>query len=760
MRDRIFCAALLWTSSLCLVPSTAEAQYRAEITRTGHGVPHVKASNLGSLGFGAGYAYASDNLCLILEEMMTLRGERSRWLGPDGSGGPETDTGFPSTNRNSDFFQRAFNDQASVDRYWAQQPDDAKQLLTGYVAGINRLLAERLGTKNMPRACADAPWAVPVSTDDVIRLLRRHTAEASIRFRDGIASASPTSGQIAPEIPKTPAYAPMPSLGSNAVAFGRDITRSKRGMLLANPHFPWFGALRLYEIHLTIPGKLDVAGASLSGLPVVSIGFNQHLAWSHTVNTSSHFTIAQLKLDPSRPMHYLVDDEPRPMTFKDVSIDLPRGGSETRRLWSAEFGPIISVPGRFDWSETTAFALQDANADNMRLLPAWMGMNRSRDLAAMTDAMSTTMGIPWVNTIAVDAAGSALYANFSVVPNVSDAQLQSCVPKAFQPNLAQAKFMTIVLDASRSECHWSQAANVAQPGTVPASEMPSLLRSDWVANSNDSAWLVNPASPITARRIVSSADYPQNGRTRIGIAQIEGALAGGHRFSRPDVLAMALNNSSYFGSTLKAAMPEICTGRPDLLRACDIVRRWNGRAALDSEGYALAMEWLRAIKRLPSPWREPFDPARPLDTPYGLDVGDPQKLALFRSTLAEALDRLEKIGIDPARPWGEIQFADGRHGSVGIHGGDADDIYNVIDGLHVEGGKRVGTGTSFLMAVEFTPGGPVAEGLLTYSQSTDPESPFYRDQLDDFSTKQWRRMPFTAAEIRAARVGVPQFIKE
>ena len=42
--------------------------------------------------------------------------------------------------------------------------------------------------------------------------------------------------------------------GSNAVAVGRDRSFNGRGMLLANPHFPWVGGMRFYEMHLTIPG--------------------------------------------------------------------------------------------------------------------------------------------------------------------------------------------------------------------------------------------------------------------------------------------------------------------------------------------------------------------------------------------------------------------------------------------------------------------------------------------------------------------------
>ncbi|MFH7422825.1 penicillin acylase family protein, partial [Pseudomonas syringae pv. tagetis] len=82
-----------------------------------------------------------------------------------------------------------------------------------------------------------------------------------------------------------------------------------RGMLLANPHFPWGGGMRLYQMHLTIPGRLDVMGAALPGLPLINIGFNRHLDWTHTVATSKHFTLPRLQLDPKDSTRYLLDGQ-------------------------------------------------------------------------------------------------------------------------------------------------------------------------------------------------------------------------------------------------------------------------------------------------------------------------------------------------------------------------------------------------------------------------------------------------------------------
>ena len=91
----------------------------------------------------------------------------------------------------------------------------------------------------------------------------------------------------------------QPDIGSNAYGFGGEATRNGKGLVLGNPHFPWDGSERLYQAHLKIPGKVDVAGGSLYGVPLILIGHTRGLAWSHTVATAWRFTPVQA--DARRP---------------------------------------------------------------------------------------------------------------------------------------------------------------------------------------------------------------------------------------------------------------------------------------------------------------------------------------------------------------------------------------------------------------------------------------------------------------------------
>ena len=107
---------------------------------------------------------------------------------------------------------------------------------------------------------------------------------------DGITAAQPPTGSATRAARRTghPAADPGregrarscspagsdPGMGSNAVAFGGDTTANGRGLLLGNPHYPWQGGRRFWQSQQTIPGELNVSGASLLGTPTISIGFN------------------------------------------------------------------------------------------------------------------------------------------------------------------------------------------------------------------------------------------------------------------------------------------------------------------------------------------------------------------------------------------------------------------------------------------------------------------------------------------------------
>ncbi|MCS5517168.1 penicillin acylase family protein [Pseudomonas qingdaonensis] len=124
--------------------------------RTSFGVPHIVARDERGLGYGIGYAYAQDNLCLLANEVVTVNGERSRFFGPQAL------TLEQRENLASDVFFTWLNTPAAVSAYWQAQPAPIRSLLEGYALGYNRALAERtaracLPSASRPSGCAPSP---------------------------------------------------------------------------------------------------------------------------------------------------------------------------------------------------------------------------------------------------------------------------------------------------------------------------------------------------------------------------------------------------------------------------------------------------------------------------------------------------------------------------------------------------------------------------------------------------------------------------
>ena len=79
-----------------------------------------------------------------------------------------------------------------------------------------------------------------------------------------------------------------------------------------------------------------------------------------------------------------------------------------------------------------------------------------------------------------------------------------------------------------------------------------------------------------------------------------------------------------------------------------------------------------------------------------------------------------------------------------------------------EDGYRVTYGNSYIQAVTWDPvtGEPRAEAFVTYSQSTDPASPYYRDLTEAYGRKEWVRLRYREEDVRNSPVQVRYMLEE
>ncbi len=335
-----------------------------------------------------------------------------------------------------------------------------------------------------------------------------------------------------------------------------------------------------------------------------------------------------------------------------------------------------------------------------------------------------------------------------------------------------------LLDGSDPDDEWVEVAGARAPGLVPYSDQPQLERDDVLVNANDSAWSTNVDAPITGHqelhgleRVPITQRTRQNHRTARRVAS-EGATVDG-------ALAALFDNVSGTAHLAPAVAERLLAAGLD--EAAAVLEAWDGRYELGSRGAVLWRELMAGFTPAqlldgPPLWAEGFDPDDPLATPRGLadpPATGPDPVA----TAAEAaLKLLDRAGVAPDAPLGEVQWVARGSVRVPMHGGgEPDAVANVMTAtttLHPttiqppvervakvaeraartgigEGGYSCVYGASIVFAVQLGEDGPHGRGLLAYGQSSDPEHPDTAVQAEAFSAKAWRDLAFTEAAIEA-----------
>ena len=120
---------LLLLVSVMLLGCTADSgdRYNVDIRWTSYGIPHVKADDWGSLGYGFAYATATDGICVFAREVTRANGTLS------------ADFGVSDENLASDTFHRAMVTAETVQKNAASMSENMRAYSAGFVAGYNRV---------------------------------------------------------------------------------------------------------------------------------------------------------------------------------------------------------------------------------------------------------------------------------------------------------------------------------------------------------------------------------------------------------------------------------------------------------------------------------------------------------------------------------------------------------------------------------------------------------------------------------------------
>jgi acyl-homoserine-lactone acylase len=763
-----------------------------EIVRTTDDIPHIQAQDWKALGAGIGYVQAEDALCTLADAFVTYKGSRSWFFGADARPAYNSILGR-ATNLELDFFFRNFADDDVLHQYREQNPAELISLVQGFVLGYNRYLSDARAKRVLSQHyCLNQAWVLQLTEDDVYR--RFYAAQIAAGYGHFVAeivraASTPNADDNASKVNMAAKLAKrigeQDALGSNVLAFGPRVTGAGP-VLLGNPHWYWGGPDRFYQMHLSIPGKLNVAGAAFLGVPMIMVGFNDNVAWSHTVSTARRFGFFDLRLTESDPLQYRIDGSQETLQTRTITVEVrAEHGKEqriTRKFYRSRFGPIIDLGMADDpqhQSDLRLTAIRDANAENFRVFRNYLYWNRASSLSEFVAIQRREVAVPWVNTAAIGRDSSNVwFADIGPAPNVSDALKKRCsTPRA--EKFAQLDPYVPFLDGSKSGCEWLQDPAAIQSGILPAMRMPGILRHDYVANMNDSYWLVNTQNPIEGfPSVLGGERQPLSLRSQLGhrIAQqlmMPAAAFKAVPFAQ-HLRVLALAPRAYSAERFKhELLGQLCANKvaalaPDVMQkiahsagvaveavpkkvsltqACDVLRKWTNEAGADDRGAVLWDAFWDRLEEIPatSLYRVAFSSSSPLDTPCQPLAAAQQVEQAFAATVALFAVKGWALNM-PVRDQ-RFLTQDGK--KLALWGGcHAAGYFAMLCG---DESGRIGpntVGNSYMQVVQFGQGAVEAYTLLAHGQkdfslsAQRPEASIRR-----YAQKQWLQFPFTDSQI-------------
>jgi acyl-homoserine-lactone acylase len=476
------------------------------------------------------------------------------------------------------------------------------------------------------------------------------------------------------------------------------------------------------------------------------------------VSTPITFGLFEVPLKAGDPTTYLVDGKPEKLTSRTATVQVRQADGSlkpaSRTFWATRYGPVIGeVAGiPVPWTVKSVYAVRDANATNMRGLNTWFELDQARSTADITRALSRTQGVPWVNTIATDRAGNALYSDVQVVPHVTDEQAKACsTPLGQQTFPAEG---LAILDGSRSACNWGSDPGAIEPGIFAPARLPQQQSRDYELNTNDSAWLANARTPITGYpRIAGDIGTERSPRTREALLTAEKG-----EFTTDSMKKMLFADHSLLADLTAADLAKLCASFPGgqapssagpvpVGPACAALKSWDHTYTLDTRGSLLFLRFANRLGGVPARFSVPFDPKAPLTTPNTLNTAD----AGVRKAFGDALTDLRTAGLPV-----DARLRDGsavtRNGErIPIHGGPGQlGVLNVMTPRWdpSRGIVDIQHGSSYIQVVGFRGRAcPDSSTVLTYSQSANPKSPYFSDQTKLYSRGEWVKERFCEADI-------------
>jgi acyl-homoserine-lactone acylase len=683
---RFFLLLLSLTLAACIVINTpVRGITQTEILWDSWGVPHIYGKNSEDLFEAFGWAQTQSHGNLILKLYGQARGRAAEYWG----------TSYLSSDR----YVRMMGIPTRAQQWYEGQNREMQRNLDAFAKGINRYAQKH------PQEIDEAMKAVlPITGVDILAHVQR-----VIHFHF-VANPAQVAALRNIKIDG----------GSNAWAIAPTHSTSGKAMLLANPHLPWSDFYLWYEAQLSAPG-IDAYGATLVGMPVLAIAFNDNLGWTVTVNPIDGADTYQLTLKDGG---YLFDGEVRQFE-KDrqtMKIKQEDGTLKEEQLTFERslHGVVVSKEGE------KAFALRVAGLDRPNGVQQLWQMARAENLNQFERAVQS-LQLPLFNLIYSDRQGEILYVYNGEVP---------------VRNSGDWKYWQGIIPGDTAKTLWTKYHSYQ--------ELPRLLdpESGWLQNTNDPPWSSTYPSQLDPKNYPSYLAPASLGEANNILRSQRSIqlLKDTEKLSFDEMIARKFSSRLELADRiLEFLLPSArLLANPIGVEAAKVLKAWDRQTNADSKGAVLFSLWaltMQPSKVFSKPWNE----QNALTTPSGLaDVNN--ALAVLEGVAAQV--KLLYGSLDVS--WGEVVRlkygkqdlpASGAPGELGS--------FRVLNIVATQDERfQVVAGDSYIAAIEFS--NPIkAKALTVYGNATQSNSPHMGDQLPLYARGEMRSVWRTRKEIEA-----------
>ncbi|MDR6197444.1 penicillin acylase family protein [Siphonobacter sp. SORGH_AS_0500] len=679
---------------------------RIEIIKDTYGVPHVYTKTDADAVFGMMYVQCEEFFEKVENSLISRTGRLAEVEG--------------EAALIRDLWSKMFIDSTQAKAYYQQSPEWLRKLCDAHAAGINYYLITHPQVK--PKLIKRVePWMNLMN--NVPAMTGSNVSEADFKAFYLKDTHAIQGRSFTAEPPKND--------GSNGWVLGPSRTKSKKPILLINPHSEYYGRI---EIQVVSEEGLNSYGAPFLGQFSIFQGFNEYCGWMHPVSLSDAKDLYAEDVQwKNGKLMYRYDGAWKNVDSTLHEIKYKKGdGFATKKVvtYRTHHGPIV-------YATATRWVSLKTHEPNIDLLAMhWLKM-KAKNLQEFTEAMNKRAMVG-SNVLYADKDGNIAYWHGNFVPKKN-------------PILDWKR----PVDGTTSATEWQ--------GTHELSEIPHYLNptNGWLQNCNSTP--LYGAGELSQEILKLPAYMHPDGHTPRAVHAVK-VLTPLKEATMDDVVKASYDHylpsgERYVPSLIAAYHTLTSDSLKSLLKEpIDVLKKWDFKTDTNSIATTLTVHWLEKIIQLDMA-RLP----RPVTTEeqYSLTNGAAMTTEFLSAreqvmALAQVVEELKKEYGTWEVTWGNanrFQRTDGDPSddkpswAVPATPGFMGSLNAYVSRKMPQTHKRYGvTGNTFVAAVEF--GDKLrAKTILTGGSSSDPRSPHYTDQVRGYIDGTYKEIYFYKEDV-------------